>query len=154
MPCAQAQPAKPPAPAGKEAGKDAGKAGPARPPMPVKAAAAKAATAIEQTNAVGSLRADEAISLKPEIAGRIAEIHFNEGQNVVRGARLVSLDAAELTAVLAGSTSDVAINRQRVARAEELFGKGFISQQALDDARSILARSVARQQEDQARLAR
>lgn len=151
LPCAQAQPKD----AGKVAGKDAGKGGPAaRPPMPVRAAAAKVAPAIEETNAVGNLRADEAIALKPEIAGRIAEIHFSEGQNVARGAKLVSLDSAELTAVLAGSTSDVAINRQRVARAEDLFAKGFISQQGLDDARSNLAKSVAKQAEDQAKLAR
>ena len=136
--------------------KDASKADSAKPApaMPVKAAAAKAAAAVEETNAVGTLRADEAITLKPEIAGRIVEFHFSEGQTVARGAKLVSLDSSELTAVLAGSTSDVLINKQRVERSEDLFKKSFISQQALDDARSALAKAVARQQEDQAKLAR
>ena len=136
--------------------KSAEKGAPAKPmpPMPVKVATAKRAPAIEETGAVGTLRADEAISLRPEIAGRILEVHFNEGQNVARGARLVSLDSAELTATLAASTSDVQLNQQRLERAEDLYKKAFISQQALDEARSNLAKARARQQEDQAKLAK
>ena len=136
--------------------KSAEKGAPAKPmpPMPVKVATAKRAPAIEETGAVGTLRADEAISLRPEIAGRILEVHFNEGQNVARGARLVSLDSAELTATLAASTSDVQLNQQRLERAEDLYKKAFISQQALDEARSNLAKARAKQQEDQAKLAK
>lgn len=140
----------------KGAEKSAEKGAPAKPmpPMPVKVATAKRAPAIEETGAVGTLRADEAISLRPEIAGRILEVHFNEGQNVARGARLVSLDSAELTATLAASTSDVQLNQQRLERAEDLYKKAFISQQALDEARSNLAKARAKQQEDQAKLAK
>ena len=64
--------------------KDAAKGPPA---MPVKAVAARAAPAIDEAGAVGSLRADEAVTIRPEIAGRIVEIRFSEGQNVARGAR-------------------------------------------------------------------
>lgn len=144
----QAQPAK------DAKGANAGAAAKPAPAMPVKAVAARLAPAVEETSAVGTLRADEAISLRPEIAGRIVEIHFNEGQNVARGAKLVSLDSAELSATLASSSSDLKLNQQRLERAEDLFKKNFISQQALDEARSNLAKSRARQQEDQARLAK
>jgi len=105
-------------------------------------------------SAVGTLRADEAVTIRPEIAGRIAEIRFNEGQSVARGAVLVRLDQAELAAVLASSTAQAQLDRQRLERAEDLFTKRFISQQALDEARSGYARSVAKQKEDQARLAK
>ena len=66
--------------------------------MPVKAVPAKFARAVLETGAVGSLRADEAIVIRPEIAGRIERIAFDEGQSVKRGALLVTLDAAETRA--------------------------------------------------------
>ena len=142
----------------KGGGPDAGKggaatAGPAR-AMPVRAAAAKASPAVDEAGAVGTLRADEAVTIRPEIAGRVAEIGFAEGQAVRRGALLVKLDQAELAAVLASSRTQAQLDKQRLERAEDLFKKNFISGQALDEARSAHARSVAKQREDEARLAK
>ena len=124
------------------------------PAMPVKAAAARIAPAVDQVGAVGTLRADEAVTIRPEIAGRIAEIRFNEGQSIARGALLVKLDQAELAAVLASSSAQAQLDKQRLERSEDLFKKNFISQQALDESRSSYARSVAKQKEDEARLAK
>jgi len=134
-----------------QAPKDTAKVPPA---MPVKAAAARTAPAVDELGAVGTLRADEAVTIRPEIAGRIAEIRFNEGQSIARGAVLVKLDQAELAAVLASSASQAQLDRQRLERSEDLFKKSFISQQALDEARSGYARSAAKQKEDEARLAK
>ena len=39
--------------------------------------------------AVGSLRSDETVIVRPEIAGRVAEIYFKEGERVAMGALLV-----------------------------------------------------------------
>ena len=135
--------------------KDAAK-GPPRdaPAMPVKAAAARIAPALDEVGALGTLRADEAVTIRPEIAGRIAEIRFNEGQSIARGALLVKLDQAELAAVLASSAAQARLDKQRLERSEDLFKKRFISQQALDESRSGHARSVAKQKEDEARLAK
>ncbi len=135
-----------------QAPKDAPKGPP--PAMPVKAAAARIAPAIDEVSAVGTLRADEAVTIRPEIAGRIAEIRFNEGQAIARGAVLVRLDQAELAAVLASSTAQAQLDKQRLERSEDLFKKGFISQQALDESRSNHARSLAKQHEDAAKLAK
>jgi membrane fusion protein (multidrug efflux system) len=136
----------------KEGGKDAAKSGP--PAMPVKAVAAKTAPAVDEVGAVGSLRADEAVTIRPEIAGRIAEIAFREGQSVARGAVLVRLDQSELAAVAASSRAQLKLEEQKMARAEDLQKKGFISQQGLDDQRTSLARARAKLAEDEARLAR
>jgi membrane fusion protein (multidrug efflux system) len=135
----------------KEAGKDA-KKGP--PPMPVKAVAARLAPAVDEASAVGTLRADESVIVRPEIAGRVVEIRFAEGQNVARGALLVRLDQAELAAVVASSRAQLKLEEQRVERAEDLRQKGFISQQALDDQKTSLARAKAKLAEDEARLAK
>ena len=74
----------------------------ATPPQNPAAAAANAVTVeaikvasapMPQTiTAVGSLRSDESITVRPEVAGRISAILFNEGQRVGKGATLVKLD--------------------------------------------------------------
>ena len=124
------------------------------PGMPVKAVPARLAPAVLEAGAVGSLRADESVAIRPEIAGRVAEIRFDEGQRVTKGAMLVRLDQAELGAVVASSSAQLRWEQQRVERAEDLFKKGFISQQALDDQRTSLARARAKLAEDAARLAK
>jgi membrane fusion protein (multidrug efflux system) len=122
--------------------------------VPVKAGAARTGTISEEVSAVGTLLADESVMIRPEIAGRVTAIHFDEGQAVAAGARLVSLDSAEVRAQLAGSRADERLNAQRAERAEELYKKSFISQQALDDAREAYKKAAAKRQEDEARLAK
>lgn len=122
--------------------------------MQVRAVAAKVAPAADEASAVGNLRADESIAIRPEIAGRIVDMPFKEGESVKKGALLAALDAAELRAVLASSAAQAKLDAQRLERSEDLFRKGFISQQALDESRSNLARAKAKLAEDEARLAR
>lgn len=139
-----------------QAPKDAGKGAAAKtpPPMPVKAAPARVAPAVDEAVAVGTLRADESVVLRPEIAGRIAEIRFAEGQSVARGALLATLDASEVKAQLASAMAQAKLDAQRLERAEDLHQKNFISRQALDEARSNAARSAALVREIEAKLAK
>src|SRR6187551_2611721 len=44
--------------------------------------------------AVGSLRSDESVTVRPEVGGRISEILFKEGQHVAKGVALIRLDAS------------------------------------------------------------
>ena len=122
------------------------------PAMPVKVVAAKLAPAIDEANAVGTLRADESVVIRPEIAGRIAEFRFDEGQGVKKGALLVTLDSSEVRAQLASAKAQAQLDAQRLERAEDLRKKNFISQQALDEARSNHARAQASQREVEAKL--
>ncbi len=137
-----------------QAPKDAKGPPKAPPPMPVKAVAAKVAPAVDEASAVGTMRADESVVLRPEIAGRIADIRFEEGQRVARGALLATLDAAEARAQLASAQAQAKLDAQRLERAEDLHKKVFISQQALDESRSNAARSLASVREIQARLSK
>ena len=124
------------------------------PPTPVRAAHAKTAPAIDVVRAVGSLRADESVMIRPEITGRIGRIAFAEGQRVNRGDLLLSLDDAEYRALVASSAAQAKLDAQRLTRAEDLFNKKFISRQALDEARSNRVRALAKQREDEAKLAK
>ena len=129
---------------------------PGKPPaaVSVKAVPAKLARAVLEAGAVGSLRADEAIVIRPEIAGRIERIGFEEGQNVKKGALLARMDAAETRAVLTSSRTQAELDKQRMERGEDMRQKGFISQQALDELKSAYTRALAKQREDEARLAK
>jgi membrane fusion protein (multidrug efflux system) len=126
----------------------------APPAMPVKTAAVKVAPALDEASAVGTLRADESVIVRPEVAGRVAEIRFTEGQAVARGALLVKLDQAELAAVASSSRAQLKLEEQKLERAEDLRQKGFISAQGLDDQKTALARAKAKLAEDEARLAK
>src|SRR3970040_2264951 len=122
--------------------------------LPVKAAPVRIGTVTQDVTAVGSLLANESVMIRPEVARRVAAIHFNEGQAVAAGARLVALDAAEVRAQLDASRADERLTRQRAERAAELFKKNFISQQALEDAREAHEKATAQRQENEARASK
>jgi len=126
--------------------------GGAPPAMTVRVAEAGLVTLQERIGAVGTLLADEAIVIRPEIDGRVTAIHFREGQSVAKGAPLVSLDAAEVQAQLKAVRAELNLSRSRLARAEELRQRNFISAQALDDARENFNQALAREAELKARL--
>jgi membrane fusion protein (multidrug efflux system) len=122
--------------------------------LPVKAVPAKISRAVIEAGAVGNLRADESVVIRPEIAGRIERIAFDEGQSVKKGALLARMDAAETRAVLTSSRTQAELDKQRLERGEDMRQKGFISQQALDELKSAYGRSIAKQREDEAKLAK
>ena len=53
-----------------------------KPAVPVEASKVVAAPLSEQVTAIGTLLSDEAVTISSEIAGRLNEIHFVEGQPV------------------------------------------------------------------------
>lgn len=122
--------------------------------LPVKVATVRTETLTDAVTAVGTLLANESVMIRPEIDGRIEAIHFQEGQLVRKGDRLVSLDAAEVEAQLTSAIAAANLNRSRLKRSEELFEKKFISAQALDEARENLNQTNAREAEVRARLAK
>jgi membrane fusion protein (multidrug efflux system) len=128
---------------------------PAKPSgMPVKAQPVKLDLVLNEVTAVGSLIADEAVIIRPEIAGRVIELPFREGQAVQRGAKLVVIDGSEYDAVLAQAKADAKTETQRYERTIDLFKNKFVSQDAVDVAKGNMDRAVARVQENEARLAK
>src|SRR5690349_1064948 len=81
--------------------KDGGPGGPGgfgggMPPATVDVVTVHAQALPSSFETVGSLRAQESVSLKPEVAGKIEGIRFIEGDRVGRGQVLFQLDAALL----------------------------------------------------------
>ncbi|NQD94763.1 biotin/lipoyl-binding protein, partial [Pseudomonas sp. CrR25] len=72
----------------------------------------------------GSLRSDESVMIRPEIEGRLADLHFREGQAVEAGALLVSLDDAIARAELAQARANLNLAEKNLARSQLLFTRG------------------------------
>jgi membrane fusion protein, multidrug efflux system len=90
------------------------------PPMPVEAVPVKIGAVARSVTAVGSLLSSESVVIRPEIAGRIAEITFQEGQRITRGAILVRLDDSIARATLAQAQASIAFSRAELSRADQL----------------------------------
>ena len=88
--------------------------------------------------AVGSLRSDESVTLRPEVAGRISAIGFQEGQRVAKGALLVRLDPAVPEAETQQARANLTLARSKFDRAVDLAQRNFMSGQAKDEAENNL----------------
>ena len=106
------------------------------PPTAVDAASVKLAPIAKAITAVGSLRSNETVIVRPEVSGRIAEIGFREGQQVAKGTSLIRLDQSIQRAELLQADANLALAKSRIERSRDLHGKGFISSQARDEAES------------------
>ena len=104
--------------------------------------------------AVGSLRSDESVILRPEVSGRIAEFLFKEGQRVQKGQVLVRLDSTVQRAELEQAKANLTLNKAKYDRASDLQKKGFISSQAKDEADNNLRVSQAAVEVSSARLSK
>ena len=103
---------------------------------------------------VGSLRSDESITLRPESAGRISAITFQEGQRVAKGAPLVTLDPAMPRAELEQAKANYVLAKQKFDRAVDLAQRNFISGQAKDEAENNVKVAEATVQLAEAKLAK
>ncbi|MDQ6917304.1 MAG: efflux RND transporter periplasmic adaptor subunit [Pseudomonadota bacterium] len=104
--------------------------------------------------AVGSLRSDESITLRPEVAGRISAIQFREGERVAKGTPLVKLDPSISQAELQQAQANMTLAKAKYDRAIDLQGKGFVSGQAKDEAENNLKVTEASLALAQAKLAK
>ena len=144
-----------------DAAKTADAAKPAAPPaaapkpgLPVKAEAVQILKVQDDVSAVGSLLAEESVIIRPEIDGRIVGLHFQEGQAVTAGTRLVTIDSTEYEAQTAGQRAALKTEEQRLVRTKELYEQKFVSKDALDVQVGNVARLKARVDEAESRTAK
>lgn len=108
----------------------------------------------EQASAVGALRANESVVVKPEIAGRIMSIGFADGARVVKGTSLFKFDESVTVAERDQARAELALSEANHKRTTELAQRNFVSPAALDQALSQLKIQQAKLQLVEARLAK
>ena len=123
-------------------------------PMVVEAAKVMLQALPQTITAVGSLRSDESITVRPEVAGRISGILFQEGQHVDKGMTLVRLDPAINAAEVEQARANLKLAQSKYDRAVDLSQRNFISGQAKDEAENNLRVAQAAVSLAAARLAK
>ncbi len=106
--------------------------------LPVETARVVAMDLALDATAVGSLRSNESVVMRPETSGRISLINFKDGSRVGKGVLLIALDAAMQSAEHDQAKANLGLAQVNLKRSRELFEKKFVSQQALDNVDAAL----------------
>lgn len=106
-------------------------------PMLVEIAPVTVGSITESIQAVGTLEAVASITVRPEIAGVIRRIHFQDGQSVERAAPLLELDQEELQSQLNQAAAEekmALVTYERLKRIAEQQ-TAIVPAQQMDEAR-------------------
>lgn len=122
--------------------------------MAVEVARVRLSDFADDASAVGTLKSNESVMLRPETAGRVSAISFKDGAVVNKGTVLVALDAAIQEAELQQASATLALAKSNHQRNLELLGRKFLSQQAVESSAATLKVQEAAVQLAEARLAR
>lgn len=111
--------------------------------FPVETVRARVGESVADILTVGSLQSDESVQISSEIAGRIAEISFAEGEHVKMGDLLVRLDSALTQADLDDVRARFELAEANQKRTSALAKSGNATQRANDEAATTLATARA-----------
>ncbi len=118
----------------------------------VEAAKVQVGPISREIQAVGSLRSNESVMVRPEVAGRIDRFQFNEGDRVTKGQMLVRLDDSNWAAAVEEARANVALAQSNFQRAQELARKGAGTERTRDEAEAKLRVDQARLESARAAL--
>jgi membrane fusion protein, multidrug efflux system len=126
-------------------------------PVPVLVATASLADVPVYIDAVGTTRALNTVTVRPQVEGKLLSVAFKEGQDVKKGDVLARIDPttyqAALDQAIAKRAQDQALltNAQNdLARYEQLALTNAINRQQSDTQKSLVAQYTAQVQSDQA----
>ncbi|HEY8190936.1 MAG TPA: efflux RND transporter periplasmic adaptor subunit [Alphaproteobacteria bacterium] len=113
----------------------------APPPATVSTELAKAEQWVTRIPAIGTLNAVQGVDVAAESGGVVRAIHFESGQDVEKGAKLVSIDDSVERSDLKAGLAQLAASDLDLKRKRELVSSGNISKTAFDT--SLAARDTA-----------
>lgn len=123
-------------------------------PPAVEVARAEVQRLEDDSEAVGTLKARQSVTLRPEVSGRIRELGFSDGQRVRKGQLLLQLDDTLQQAQLKQAEAAAAIARTNLQRSRELAAQNFVSQSAVDQNAAALEVALAQVALAQAQVGR
>ncbi|WP_153115566.1 efflux RND transporter periplasmic adaptor subunit [Rhodocyclus tenuis] len=126
-------------------------------PVPVRLAQAKIADIPVLLEVVGRAEAYESVTLKSRLDGQVAAVSYSEGQHVRQGDVLLRLDPADFQARLQQAEANLARDEAQLAKARAdvqryvaLNGRGFVSEEKVNEVRTAEAAAQASLRADQA----
>ena len=116
-----------------------------KPLVPVRVAVAVEKAVPVELRAVGEVESTARVTVRSQVVGVIAQVHFQEGSEVRAGDLLFSLDPKPLRAALARAEAELERNRveaetarREAARFTDLLASGFVSR---DEAEAVQGRA-------------
>ncbi|WP_434357764.1 efflux RND transporter periplasmic adaptor subunit [Parasalinivibrio latis] len=106
------------------------------PEFPVTVTDVKAGDWNPVIEAIGFIEPNQGVTLTSEVSGTIKNIGFESGQKVEKGDLLVGIDSDVEKANLESTQARLPAAKAKFERYKDLFAKGSVSQEALDDAQA------------------
>lgn len=128
-------------------------AAPARPPS-VESARVEIMKLTDDTQAVGSLKSRQGVTLRPEVSGRITQLNFKDGERVKKGQLLVQFDDQLQLAQVKQSQAELSIALANHKRNQELVAQNFISKRSVEESAANLEVAQAKLSLSQATASR
>lgn len=128
-------------------------AAPARPPS-VESAKVEIMKLTDDTQAVGSLKSRQGVTLRPEVSGRITQLNFKDGERVKKGQLLVQFDDQLQLAQVKQSQAELSIALANHKRNQELVAQNFISKRSVEESAANLEVAQAKLSLSQATASR
>ena len=127
-----------------EAAKPGGPGGRGGGPVPVVVETVAAQEWTDALRALGTVHAREAVTITAKVSETVQQVHFESGQQVARGAPLVTLSGQQQQAALASAEAALGEAEQLFLRQQQLVEQQLIARAALDAQRAT--RDAARAQ--------
>ncbi|HET8543654.1 MAG TPA: efflux RND transporter periplasmic adaptor subunit [Pseudolabrys sp.] len=128
-------------------------------PVPVLVAPAARADVPVYLDAVGTIRALNTVTVRPQVDGKLLSVNFKEGDDIKKGDLLAKIDPviyqAQLNQAIAKKAQDeaqLANSKIDLDRYERLAATAAINKQQADTQRALVAQNTALVQADQAAI--
>jgi membrane fusion protein, multidrug efflux system len=128
-------------------------------PVPVLVAAAATADVPVYLDAVGTIKALNTVTVRPQVDGKLLNVGFKEGDDVKKGDVLARIDSTTYQAQLDQAIAKKAQDSAQLANAkvdldryEKLAATNAINRQQADTQRALVAQNAALVQSDQAAI--
>lgn len=102
----------------------------------------------EQVQTFGTLSAEKQVTISSEVAGKVSNVFYSDGQTVSKGDLLLQLDNTQAKADLISAQADLALAKRNYQRYEELSKYGGTTKQQLDKERADVNAKQATVQQD------
>ena len=128
-------------------------------PVPVVIAAAGVADVPVYLRGVGSARALNTVTVKPQVDGKLIKVSFREGQDVKKGDLLAEIDPVTYQAALDQAIAKRNLTQSILTNAEldldrySKVGPGVTAQKTIDTQRALVAQNQAQLKSDTAAIA-
>jgi multidrug efflux system membrane fusion protein len=128
-------------------------------PVPVRVETVSMKDVPVQLRAVGSVEASSTVTVKPQAAGILERVHFEEGQEVRRGDLLFTIDPRPYQALVAQAEANLARDEAQARNAEalvkryaDLVERDFVTQEQFEQIQTNADAMRAAHQADRAAL--